>query len=92
MGMIPELPITMLACAKIGAAHGVIFGGFSAEALRERINDAQAKFWSPPMAPGVAEQSSLSKPAPTRRWPTRPASQTLWSSSASEKLPPQTLP
>ena len=43
MGMIPELPITMLACAKIGAVHGVIFGGFSAEALRERINDAQAK-------------------------------------------------
>ncbi len=43
MGMIPELPITMLACAKIGAVHGVIFGGFSAEALRERINDAQTK-------------------------------------------------
>jgi acetyl-CoA synthetase len=43
MGMIPELPITMLACLKIGAAHSVIFGGFSAEALRERINDAQCK-------------------------------------------------
>jgi acetyl-CoA synthetase len=43
MGMIPELPITMLACAKIGAAHSVIFGGFSAESLRERINDATAK-------------------------------------------------
>jgi acetyl-CoA synthetase len=43
MGMIPELPITMLACTKIGAAHSVVFGGFSAEALRERINDAQAK-------------------------------------------------
>ena len=43
MGMIPELPITMLACAKIGAAHSVIFGGFSAEALRERINDAACK-------------------------------------------------
>jgi acetyl-CoA synthetase len=43
MGMIPELPITMLACAKIGAAHSVIFGGFSAEALRERINDATCK-------------------------------------------------
>jgi len=41
--MIPELPISMLACAKIGAAHTVVFGGFSAEALSERINDAQAK-------------------------------------------------
>jgi acetyl-CoA synthetase len=43
MGMIPELPITMLACAKIGAVHGVVFGGFSAESLRERINDSKAK-------------------------------------------------
>jgi acetyl-CoA synthetase len=43
MGMTPELPIAMLACAKIGAAHSVVFGGFSAESLRERINDAQAK-------------------------------------------------
>ncbi len=43
MPMIPELPITMLACARIGATHSVIFGGFSAEALKDRINDAQAK-------------------------------------------------
>src|ERR1700681_4331989 len=43
MGMVPELAIAMLACAKIGAAHSVVFGGFSAEALRERINDAEAK-------------------------------------------------
>jgi acetyl-CoA synthetase len=43
MGMIPELPIALLACAKIGAPHSVVFGGFSAESLRERINDAQAK-------------------------------------------------
>jgi len=41
--MIPELPIAMLACARIGAPHTVIFGGFSAEALRDRITDAQAK-------------------------------------------------
>ncbi len=40
--MIPELPIAMLACARIGAPHTVIFGGFSAEALKDRINDAQA--------------------------------------------------
>jgi len=43
MPMIPELPIAMLACARIGAPHTVIFGGFSAEALSDRINDAQAK-------------------------------------------------
>jgi len=43
LGMIPELPIAMLACARIGAAHSVVFGGFSAEALKDRINDAQAK-------------------------------------------------
>ena len=43
MGMTPELPIALLACAKIGAPHSVVFGGFSAESLRERINDAQAK-------------------------------------------------
>lgn len=41
--MIPEAIISMLACARIGAPHSVVFGGFSAEALRDRINDAQAK-------------------------------------------------
>jgi acetyl-CoA synthetase len=41
--MIPELPISMLACAKIGAVHSVVFSGFSAKALRDRINDANAK-------------------------------------------------
>jgi acetyl-CoA synthetase len=42
--MIPELPIAMLACARIGAIHSVVFGGFSAEALRDRINDCGSKF------------------------------------------------
>ena len=41
--MIPELPVAMLACAKIGAPFTVVFGGFSAEALADRINDAGAK-------------------------------------------------
>lgn len=41
--MIPELPIAMLACAKIGAIHSVVFSGFSALALRERINDCETK-------------------------------------------------
>ncbi|MEO8215690.1 MAG: acetate--CoA ligase [Acidobacteriota bacterium] len=41
--LIPEAVISMLACARIGAIHSVVFGGFSAEALRDRINDAEAK-------------------------------------------------
>lgn len=41
--MIPEAVISMLACARLGAAHSVVFGGFSSEALRSRIDDAQAK-------------------------------------------------
>ncbi len=41
--MVPELAYTMLACARIGAVHSIVFGGFSAEALRDRIIDAQAK-------------------------------------------------
>ncbi|MCG5215241.1 acetate--CoA ligase [Streptosporangium sp. KLBMP 9127] len=43
MPMIPELPIAMLACARIGAVHSVVFGGFSASALQNRIDDADAK-------------------------------------------------
>jgi acetyl-CoA synthetase len=41
--MIPEAAIAMLACARIGAVHSVIFGGFSAESVRDRVNDAQAR-------------------------------------------------
>ena len=41
--MIPELPIAMLACCRIGAVHSIIFGGFSAEALRDRIQNCEAK-------------------------------------------------
>jgi len=43
MPMIPELPIAMLACARIGVIHSVVFGGFSAESLRDRILDCEAK-------------------------------------------------
>jgi acetyl-CoA synthetase len=42
MGMTPELPIAMLACARIGAPHSIVFGGFSANALVDRIHDSQA--------------------------------------------------
>jgi len=43
MGMVPEAAIAMLACARIGATHSVVFGGFSSDALAERINDCGAK-------------------------------------------------
>ena len=43
MGMVPELAIALLACARIGVAHNVVFGGFSAEALRDRINDSKSR-------------------------------------------------
>jgi acetyl-CoA synthetase len=43
MPMIPELPVAMLACARIGAPHSVVFGGFSADSLAGRINDAECK-------------------------------------------------
>lgn len=43
LGMIPELPVAMLACARIGAVHSVVFGGFAADSLRDRINDTNAE-------------------------------------------------
>jgi acetyl-CoA synthetase len=43
MGMVPELAVAMLACARIGAPHSVIFGGFSAESIVDRVEDQQAK-------------------------------------------------
>lgn len=44
MGMVPQLAIAVLACARIGAIHSVIFGGFSAQSISDRLQDAQAKF------------------------------------------------
>ncbi|MFT3904273.1 MAG: acetate--CoA ligase [Niabella sp.] len=44
MGMVPELPIAMLACARIGAIHSVIFGGFSAQSIADRLYDADAQY------------------------------------------------
>jgi acetyl-CoA synthetase len=43
MPMVPELPVAMLACARIGAIHSIVFGGFSADSLRDRINDSKCK-------------------------------------------------
>ena len=72
MPMIPELPIAMLACARIGAPHTVVFGGFSAEALAGRIVDSQAKLvitadggWrrgKPAMLKGAVDEAVLSTP------------------------------
>jgi acetyl-CoA synthetase len=44
MGMVPELAVAVLACARIGAIHSVIFGGFSAQSIADRLQDAQAEF------------------------------------------------
>lgn len=44
MGMVPELAIAVLACARIGAVHSVIFGGFSAQSIADRLQDARAEF------------------------------------------------
>src|SRR5689334_1932411 len=43
MGMVPELPVALLACARLGITHSVVFGGFSAEALKARIQDLEAQ-------------------------------------------------
>ena len=43
LGMVIELPVAMMACARIGAIHSIVFGGFSADALRDRINDSDCK-------------------------------------------------
>jgi acetyl-CoA synthetase len=43
MPMVPELPVAMLACSRIGAIHSIVFGGFSADSLRDRINDSKCK-------------------------------------------------
>jgi acetyl-CoA synthetase len=44
MGMVPELAVAVLACARIGAIHSVIFGGFSAQSIADRVQDAQAEY------------------------------------------------
>ena len=72
MPMVPELAIAMLACARIGAMHSVIFAGFSAEAIADRNNDASAKLqltadagWRRGKRVAAEDKSS------TKRWPNR---------------------
>ena len=57
MPMIPELPIAMLACARIGAPHTVVFGGFSAEALRRPDQRRRRRSWSSPPTAATAAAS-----------------------------------
>ena len=85
MPMIPELPVAMLACARIGAPHSVVFGGFSPDALADRINDAEAKVlitadggWR--RGRGRAAQGQRRR----RAWPTRRRSSTSSSCSRTE--------
>ena len=81
MPLVPELAIAMLACARIGAVHSVVFGGFSAEALRDRINDRRPRCSSPPTAAIAAARSCRSSRWPTRRSRTRRRSSTSSCSS-----------
>jgi acyl-coenzyme A synthetase/AMP-(fatty) acid ligase len=64
---VPEAAIAMLACARIGAAHSVVFGGFSAQSLSDRINDAEAKVLDHRRRRLPPRRVFPLKPAPTRR-------------------------
>ena len=57
MGMVPELAIAMLACAKIGAPHSIVFGGFPPKPCASASTTPKPKWWSPAMAPGAAAAS-----------------------------------
>ena len=81
--MVPEAAVAMLACARIGAAHSVVFGGFSAQSLSDRINDAEAKVLITADG-GYRRGDRVPAQAGRRRGaaPTPPRSSTSWSSTA----------
>jgi acetyl-CoA synthetase len=86
--MIPEAAIAMLACARIGAAHSVVFGGFSAESLRDRIRDAEARVLI--TADGGYRRGGVVAPQARRdqaveRRAAAPPSSTSWSSAATAR-------
>ena len=85
--LIPELAIAMLACARIGAVHSVVFGGFSAESLRDRINDSPVHAahhgrWRLSPRPDRAAQADRRRGAHATRRPSR-----TWSSSSATRQP-----
>ena len=70
MGMTPELAIALLACARIGAVHSVIFGGFAANAIADRVNDSRAwRFLLRTPATGAAAKSSSKRTVERHRTP-----------------------
>ena len=86
--MIPEAAYAMLACARIGAVHSIVFAGFSADALRSRIDDSGAKLVDhrrrgPARRPPHPAQGST----PTRRWPALPACASWWSGAPAARCP-----
>jgi acetyl-CoA synthetase len=78
MPMIPELPIAMLACTRIGVAHSAIFGGFSPDAISDRCNDASARLII------TADAGSRTSTPP---WPMRQQSKRSSSSTAATPIP-----
>ena len=78
--MIPELPVSMLACARIGAIHNVVFAGFSSEALKERIQDSGATLLVCSDGYYRGGRSFVQKTSLTSQSPVAPRSKTLsWS-------------
>ena len=65
--MVPEAAVAMLACARIGAIHSVVFGGFSPEALAGRIEDCDRRWSSPPTKGCAAARQCRSRPMSMRR-------------------------
>ena len=83
--MIPEAAISMLACARIGAVHSVVFGGFSAEALRSRIDDAEAKLVITADGGYRRDRPPCSNPRSTRPSPNARRWTTSWWSGAPDR-------
>ena len=82
MGMVPELAVAMLACTRLGAPHTVVFGGFSADSLSDRMNDMGCEVL-------VTQDEAWRRGSPcrsserrTRRWPRRRACSAASSSGA----------
>ena len=78
MPMVPEAIVAMLACARLGLMHSVVFAGFSASALRARVEDAEAKLVITTDGQYRRGVRSRSRTPWTRRSPISPRSSTFW--------------